>query len=295
MRLICILFFISITNQVYAQGKEIMVCGDTQTLIVKQKSNNDTVPEIVWKWDALLAKDLPPAYAKYFRNTDECKSVNNGKQLLLTSSGGGVALINRSDQKAMFYAYVPNAHSAEVLPKNRVIVAGSGSKNSKGNCIELFDMAVPEKSLFKDTLYQAHGVIWDETRQLLYALGFETINLYQLKDWNTDHPTLSKIESIKLPSTGGHELQRYLNNDQLLITNNSNVFVFEKDSKKFNVFIPLKNAKMVKSMSVHRKDKSVLYTIAEESWWTHRVYFLPSKNYISFPAIKVYKAHWIEN
>lgn len=294
MRFGIILLCLLSTLQLMAQHSEIVVCGDTKTLIVKQRAIADTIPEIVWQWDAKLAKDLPPAYATHFRNTDECKPVNKGEQFVLTSSGGGVALINRADQKALFYAYVPNAHSAELLPGNRMVVAGSGTPNSKGNCIELFNLAIPEKSIFKDTLYQAHGVIWDDKREILYALGFESLNLYQLENWNSEHPKLKKIESIKLPSKGGHELQRYQNNDQLFVTNSSNIFIFDKMTKKFTVFAPLKSVKMIKSISYLQQGDRILYTKAEESWWTHRVYFLPEKNFLSFPDIKVYKSRWVQ-
>lgn len=95
----------------------------------------------------------------------------------------------------MFYARVPAAHSIELLPDNRVVVALS--HNEEGDCIQLFDINHPNQVLFQDSLFWGHGVIWMENRQLLYALGFNELKAYSLKNWkvNNQHYRWKSMET----------------------------------------------------------------------------------------------------
>lgn len=273
---------------------ELMVCGSSRLLIVKVQSLKDTIPEVIWEWDAHRAKDLPATYRdKFFEKIDECKAFNHGDELVITSSGGGIAVIDRATQKVKFYACIPNAHSAELLPGNRIVVAGS--LHSQGNCLEVFDLGRSEKPLFRDTLYLGHGVLWDPSRQILYALGYDRINQYELKNWSTSQPVLKLLKTTMLPSLSGHELQRHQSEDSLIISTVGHVWLFDKASSTFNPFGPLADRKDVKSTSYNPYLKLQTFTVAEQSWWTHRVYFLGTGRFLSFPAINVYKAHWIDN
>ncbi len=40
----------------------ILVCGDSKVLLVDYANSKDSIPEIVWSWDAHLAQDLPEEY-----------------------------------------------------------------------------------------------------------------------------------------------------------------------------------------------------------------------------------------
>lgn len=182
--------------------KLFLVCGDSQVLIVDFEKSGDSIPVVVWTWDAHLAKDLPEEFRlKKFNSVDDCKSVNKGKQILVSSSSGAVGILEKESGKAVFYAGVPNAHSVEILPGNLLVAAASTNKD--GNKIMLFDIDNPDKPVFTDSLYSAHGLVWDEKRKSLFALGYDVLREYKpvLKD------SLALKNEWKIPGMGGHDLQ----------------------------------------------------------------------------------------
>jgi hypothetical protein len=99
-------------------------------------------PGKVWSWRASERPELADV-ADEFRTTDECKPVliarsgagecscdrpdGHSPHVLITSSSGGVAVVERETGEVVFHTSVPNAHSAELLPGGRLAVASSGS------------------------------------------------------------------------------------------------------------------------------------------------------------------------
>lgn len=54
----------------------ILVCGDSKVLLVDYAKSKDSIPEIIWNWDAHLAQDLPEEYrSRKFNSVDDCKAV----------------------------------------------------------------------------------------------------------------------------------------------------------------------------------------------------------------------------
>lgn len=124
--------FVFILLSACGNGKanEIIVCGDDQALIIDVDKSEGKNVHVTWAWQVSdVAKILPPEYQKYMIPLDECKPVDGGSKILLTSSGGGVLLLDRESKKSLFYAHVPMAHSADLLPDGRVAVALSTHKN----------------------------------------------------------------------------------------------------------------------------------------------------------------------
>ena len=81
----------------------------------------------VWSWDPYTAC-VPSAHQDWFINPSEVKPVFNKRYILMTASGGAVALIRLSDHKLMFYANCgQNPHSAEILPDGNIVTAESKS------------------------------------------------------------------------------------------------------------------------------------------------------------------------
>lgn len=269
--------------------REVIACGDDKVVIFDRASSRGNDLRTVWEWSRSEAKGLPAAYQKYFSTTDECKPVD-GNKLLITSSGGGVVLVDRKTSATLFYAHVPNAHSADYLPGNRIVVALSTAP--KGNSIQLFDVGKPDQVLFEDSLYSGHGAVWIAKRKLLFVLGYDVLRTYSLKDWDTDHPSLVKESEWKLPDNGGHDLYS-VSPDEFLFSTSNTVWRFDVDDSTFSPFEPLKNVKNVKSVNYDGKTGELVYTKGEISWWTHNIYFQHPADTFRVPGINVYKARVI--
>ena len=289
---IIMLWFASFSGQPGAKQKEFLVCGDYQVLIIDYERSLDSTPAVVWKWDAHEATELPEIYQKtYFKSVDDSKAVAGGKQILISSSSGAVALVNRSDKKLLFYAHVPNAHSIELLPNNRIVVAGSTAVG--GNCVALYNISEPDKEIFRDSLYSGHGVVWDAKRKKLYALGYEELRQYILQDWTGASPKLVLEKKWKIPGISGHDLQLSPEGDELFLTETENPWIFSLNSFDFKKQPALAGIKNVKSFGRHPETDQLIFTIPEESWWTFHVKFLNPSRSFAFPGMHVYKARWV--
>lgn len=271
--------------------KEVIFCGDDQVRILDRSKSKGNDLEIVWSWNPADAKGLPESYKRYFRTTDDCKPVDRDK-LLITSSSGGVVLVNRKTKETLFYAHVPNAHSADYLPGDRIVVALSTAP--KGNRIQLFAVSQPDKVLFQDTLYSGHGAVWIPERKRLFVLGYDVLRTYSLKDWNTTIPSLKKEDEWKLPDNGGHDLQA-VSKDQLIMTTTNSVWKFDINSQSFSPFVPLKDVAHVKSVNYDLKSGELVYTRGEISWWTHNIYFENPYDTLKVEDINMYKVRVVRN
>ena len=269
-----------------AYSQDIIACGDDKVFIIDGEKSTNENPVVTWKWSVSEVKDLPEVYQKYLIPFDDCKPVRDNRQLLLTSSGGGVVLLDRASKQSLFYAYAPMAHSAELLPGNRIVVALS--THPKGNSIELYNIDQPEKVIFKDSLYSGHGVVWMPEYERLFALGYDVLRSYSLKDWDGANPYLEMEKSWSLPDEGGHDLMR-ISDKELIVSSHKGTFIFNIEDGRFRSFKPLADVPNVKSVNYNPKTKRLIYTKAEESWWTYHIYGEHPKRLYTFPEIKLYK------
>lgn len=278
----------------YAQGNELILCGWDEVFILRSNPSEGISTNKVWSWKASQSTDLPEHLRDKFRSTDECKPVDGGQKILVTSSGGGVALLERATGKALFYAFIGNAHSAEILPGSRVVVAGS--RHEQGNCLAVFNLDEPEKVIYSEPLDSGHGVFWDEELQVLWALGFDELKALRLKDWETPEPGLELLHDYRLPSESGHDLVPVPNSDELLITTNKNVFLFDKERRTFRLHPELGDLPVVKGVSIHPLTGQTVYTQAKgENWWTDSIRTLHPEGELQLPGERLYKARWIGN
>lgn len=263
----------------------IIVCGDSKVLIVDFPKQGDSIPNILWHWDAQYANDLPFEYrTRRFNAIDECKPTPDGKQLMISSSSsiGTVAIINIEDKKIMFYADVPNAHSIEILPDNKIVAAAS--IKPAGNKLMLFDGAMPENLLDSDSLYSAHGVVWDNKREVLYALGYDVLREYEISNDNK----LVMNNEWTIPGISGHDLLMTPDGNGLFVTENTGAWLFDIEAASFSKIDNFPDAEDIKSINQHANGQYV-YTAAEDSWWTYRVKLHNPSGVLSFPNLRVYK------
>lgn len=265
----------------------IAVCGDGVVRIIDMAESDSMHIKEVWRWDKDDSKTiLPNGYNRFMRNLDECKFVDNNTKILLTASGNGMMLLDIKTKNILCYAHVPMAHSAELLPNNRIAVALSMHK--MGNALEIYDIKQPEKVLFRDSLYSGHGVVWNEKRQRLYALGYKELREYELADWTTDHPSLRQVKVWEIPMTSGHDLSP-VDDNRMLISAHEGVMCFDIVNEEFSPFEPLSDVKDVKSVNYNSKTKRLVYTKAEISWWTHHIYQRNPDKVLKMDSLNIYK------
>lgn len=277
----------------YGEGK-IIVCGSNRINIIDLKKSTAVKPDIVWQWIASEDTTLPLIYRQvYITKIDECKQSTDGKRILMTSSSGGIAIINIADKKVLFYAYVPNAHSIEELPNNKIAVISS--IHTLGNAIDIYDTNQLEKSLYRTSFYSGHGLFWHRSEKVLYALGGKELRTYELVNWQTNSPSLNLINNANQPGGNGHDLRPVADSSALIITDENNSYLFNIKAKTFSTYSPLSSKKDVKSVDINRKDGRVLYVTPEESWWAFHVRILNPVLSLPVPDMNIYKARWFDN
>ena len=263
------------------------VCGDGIVRIIDMAESDSTDIKEVWRWDKDDPQvNLPKGYDMLMRNLDECKFVDNNTKMLLTASGDGMMLLDIETKDILCYAHVPMAHSADLLPNNRIAVALS--IHNKGNALEIYDIDTPEKVVFRDTLYSGHGVVWNEKRQRLYALGYKELKEYELVDWNTDQPSLRQVKMWEIPMESGHDLSP-VDDNRMLVSAHEGVMWFDIDKEEFCPFEPLCDVENVKSVNYDPETQRLIYTKAEINWWTHHIYQENPDKVIKMDSLKVYK------
>lgn len=270
---------------------EIIACGDDKVIVIDKAGSDGENVTLKWQWKVEDATDLPEKYMKILRPTDDCKPVDGTSKILVTSSGGGVVLIDRETKKSLFWSHSPMAHSAEILPGNRIVVALS--THAGGNSIELYDIGRPEVVVYKDSLYSGHGVVWIKKLESLFALGYDELRRYTLKNWDTDKPELQLAEKWTLPATGGHDLIS-TSDTRLIISTSRNVWTFDIPQGKFSPFGPLADTVNVKSVNYDESTGELVYTKGEISWWTHSIYCKDPDKTIIIPGINLYKVRTLK-
>jgi len=270
-----------------AAGRELLVaCGDDQVLIIDSEASEGEKVSTVWSWKASEARDLPDVYRDYMRSNDECKPVDRNTKILITSSSGGVVLVDRETKKSLFYTHVPMAHSAEYLPNDRIAVALSTAE--EGNSLEIYDVNKPGEVLCRDSLYSGHGVVWIQGTETLFALGGSELRSYSLENWNGDKPGLKLEKSWNLPGEGGHDLVS-ASDSSLVLTTEDGVWNFDIQKEQFSPFAELEGVRNVKSVNFDENSGRLVYTKAEESWWTENIYCRNPDNVLTIPGLKLYK------
>jgi hypothetical protein len=269
---------------------ELIVCGWDEVFILDVSG---PAPRKTWSWRAAERPELPEHMRSQFQTTDECKPIDGGKRILITASSDGVALVERRTGAVLFYASVVNAHSAELLPGGRVAVAASHRPDADGDRLVLFDLQKPEEPLFHTELYSGHGVVWDDERRLLWALGGDHLRTYRLRNGETSSPALEMEDEYDLPDSGGHDLYPVPDASLLFVTTRKRVWTFDTRRRTFSPHPQLSEVVEVKGVSMNPVTRQVVYVKADEGrWWTDTLRFLGPERTIELPGERLYKARW---
>lgn len=262
----------------------LITCGGKYVLIIDPSISRDTT-SIIWKWSFDDHKDYFPKDME-LQNFDECKPIDGGKRLLMTA-GGGSCIIDVESGKPSFFIKTYNAHSADTLPGNFLVIANSLGNSPLNNRIILVNRSNNNRILFSDSLYSAHGVVWNEKYQRLFILGYDVIRLYKFH-FKGDNSTLELEKEIRLPSDNGHDLSM-VDAERFLVTTNYGVYLLYVDGWSFVEFKPLKGISSVKSVNLNPRTNNLIFTRAEESWWTFNIYSFSPQYAINIPFVRLYK------
>jgi len=286
--------------QTKADPTELILCGWGEVFILDLSHLENGRPRKVWSWQANGHTDLP-WYGQdvSFGATSECKPVDGGRKILITSSGlgVGVALVDRASRKVLFWARAENAHSADLLPGDRVAVATSvhdvPDPPLNPDRLTTYDARTPGKELCHTELPAGHGVVWDPHRQILWALSHRDIRAYRLVEWESDHPSLEFIFAVDLPEGGGHDLYPVPDSPLMTVTTVAHCWVFDRDKRSFKLHPQLREARFTKSISINRVTGQLAYVQAEgENWWAEHVHLLQPDSVLHLPGERLYKARW---
>ncbi|MGJ7505329.1 MULTISPECIES: DUF6528 family protein [unclassified Variovorax] len=273
-----------------SHGAALLACGSDAVRKYEVDGDRSTV---TWSWSARTDGNMPEAYKSgLFDKIDECKPVLDASAVLVTASTGGVALVDLQTGHATFWAQVAMAHSAEMLPGHRIAVAASLAP--QGNRIEIYDANLPGRMLHATELYSGHGVVWDERRSLLYALGHEAVRAYKLADWDPPTPRLALVASWPLPGKAdGHDLARLPGDRELVLSTDDGVWQFDPDTGVYAAYAPLAGRRNIKAVSVEARTGRIAFQQPEERWWSHHIRLLAPEGAIAVPDIRLYKVRWL--
>jgi hypothetical protein len=302
MRLATGLFLILLAA---CSGPRIMLCEQSQHRLALIEADADwSDPDaLAWQWQAADSPEIKPEHRAWFRHPTDAKPVLDGDYVLMTASGGAVALIRLEDKATVFYAKAAgNPHSAEWMPDGAIVTA-----SSTGNMLELWRVDYRNSPIQAVELPSAHGVCWDPKRELLWVIGLE--KLYCFRYHGIDgFPPLEYVRDFDLPGHGGHDLQRRALDDDLVLSTEDGVWVFQPliaaapavnepaTSGKFHPHPQIGDWLDVKSISEAPKSApsglATLVVKAEEQWWSPRVYGADSIWQRELPQSRNYKARW---
>lgn len=273
--------------------QEIIVCGWDEVFILDLDQQADGKPRKVWSWRAANCADLPDSFKSLFETTDDCKPFDQGQKVLITSSGGAVAYVDRGQDRVLFYGRAANAHSADILPNDRIAVAASHDSHGQGDRLILFDMHKPDQPLWSGPLSWGHGVFWDAQRQHVWALAEAEVRIYQLRDWNTTAPKLEHVSTITLPESCGHDLYPVPDTPRLSITTSNRCWLLDRNTRVLSNHPALGDSKHVKCICQHPRTKQTVYVQGEgENWWADSLHFLHPEDRYHVPGGHFYKARW---
>jgi hypothetical protein len=272
------------------RSQDLALCGWDEVHALRISGTNVAT---LWRWSATNS-DLPAWCKPLFATTDECKPCPGGRMLITSSGGptlnGAVTLVQPKTSNVLFYARAPNAHSADLLPLNRVAVALSYHTN--GNRLAVFNLHTPDVELFSVPLTGAHGVVWDERRESLWALADSYIREYRLQDWDTQ-PQLQVVSHVALPDGGGHDLYPVPNSPEMTVATGLHCWLFNRDTRTFRKHPLLGETASVKGISVHRSTGQLVYVRGAGPWWSEWLRFLTPDSTLHFPGARLYKARWL--
>ncbi len=267
---------VSVLDKINARtGTLLLVCGSNMVYLIDADAAaaNGYKSSVLWQWNATTAASTLHLDASRLNHLDDCKPVDRGRKLLITSSYNWAVLLDIETKKILWYSKESkNAHSAELLPGNRIAVCCStGSETDPGDKVQLFDASSYGKLLCDTPFASAHGVVWDSATERLYVGGKSQLDSYKLEG---DKLVLDKSVKTSSYVTGVHDVTQ-VNGNTLLLAGKK-AALYDIPSGKFTPLGAFAASTALKSVNHHPSGSEVWYTDATEpegdySWSSYLV------------------------
>ena len=271
--------------------RKLMACGSNKVYLfdaTKADWEGSYKSGLLWSWDCTSIQGTVSG-CKSSSHIDDVVLVNNRKQILVTcSNNSGWCVLLEPDYSTsgsadlLFWTNkATNAHSAEYLPGGYVAVACS---TDGGDCLQLYKVGQNNTPLSTYALTSAHGCVWNEESQRLYAIGGTSLQIYT---WNSSEGklTLEKTVSTSGFVSGLHDLS--LVDANTLILGGKNAATYTISTGKFTslAWFNATATNGIKSLNYNPETQEIFYTFAVSGtaegsydWSSHKI------RYTSTPA-----------
>lgn len=152
--------------------------------------------------------------------------------ILFTSSSGYVGIAGYPSEKCLWEVELKGTspHSIEYLPNGTVAVASSGGEDTKKGFVRLYatENCRGNDRYAEARLTSAHAVLWDDTREILWAMGSTEIVAYEVGG-DPSAPSLTRIAAYGTSEMkGGHDLSALCGDDDRVWVGGAVVRIFDK-------------------------------------------------------------------
>ena len=135
--------------------------------------------------------------------------------------------------------------------------------------------------LFQTELNSAHGVVWNQTAQRLYAVGGQSLLIYKLKNWDSAEPSLELEKTVRTPQGGLHDLTA-VNSNTLCVAGNR-AYLYDIGSGVFTEMKLFAASTAIKSLNYNDETGEMWYTDAtvpegSQSWSSQTIRYATDMN-----------------
>lgn len=266
-------------------GRQLIAVGSNKVYIFDEdpaRKAGNYKSSVSWEWDATAAAATLGLAANRMDHMDDAKPKNDNKQLLITSSYSWALLLDIATKNVLWFATdVKNAHSAEILPDDKIVVACADGS------VALFNKNQSNVVLDSSPLESAHAVVWMESTQRLYAVGASKMIIFRI---NGNKLVVDDEISSSGFVGGMHDMTAV--DDHTLIIGGSKLAFFDILTKKFTAVTAFNGVAGFKSVNYNPYSKEFYFTYAwanfsegDYDWSSHWIRYTDDINASFSPSI----------
>lgn len=248
-------------EQVLQQSHEVIVTDITNgRIVVADLDSPDPFAKenLIWEWyptEALGWEDvtqerLSASISGVKYRWSEFHKTN---VVIFCTSRGVAGIIEYPSGKCLWKTKVPgiSPHSVELMPNGDFAVTTSGSGNWDEGKIHYYQLGTDGTYTlaYECPLNGGHGLLWDPDNEVLWAVGFPTLEAYSPVTDSDGKVTLYRVSNwgCEIPDGSGHDLMPvYGNKDLLWFTDNVSILQYSKSQGK--MLKEFENSKKLKIM-----------------------------------------------